>query len=81
MAWMTISVVRLLGVDAIPPRELRIRGIASPIKGTAGCSKSRRSGCCTGWTVGIAISLTVGAVVGAAVGVGLNVILGMGIGV
>ena len=51
---MTISVVRLLGVDAILPRVLRIRGIASPRIGTAGGSKSPGSGIETGSTVGMA---------------------------
>lgn len=92
-----ISVARLLGVDAIPPRVSRMRGIASPRIGTVGGSKSPRSGIETGSTVGMATSgalpaLSGGVVASAALpasisrsdmatGAGVGVPTGVGTGV
>ena len=49
--WITISVVRRRGVEAMPPKVLRMRGIASPIIGIGSSSKSRSVGRGRGSTV------------------------------
>ena len=48
---MMISVARRRGLDAMSPRVWRIRGMASPITGTAGRSSSRLVGPSAGSTV------------------------------
>ena len=81
MAWMMISVVRRRGVDAAPPKVLRIRGMASPITGTAGRSKSRSASGGVGSTVRIAIGVGAGVSATVGVGVGTSAIVGVGTGV
>ena len=94
---MTISVVRRLGVEAMPFRVSRMRGIASPTTGTTGAPKSSVSGLGTGSTVGMvtrgASSTMVGAIVATVAltatvsrsdmgtGVEVGVATGMGTGV
>lgn len=72
---MTIRVVRRRGVDAAPPRVLRMRGIASPITGISGCSSSRGpvGSPVPGMTAGSMVGLGVGSMVGVGIGGGAGV--------
>ena len=79
--WMKMSVARRRGVDAMPPRVSRMRGMASPTKGIAGCSKSRRVVCGAGSAVGVEVGPIVGAAVGASVDVGVGAVVGVGVGI
>ena len=69
-----ISVARRRGLDAMSPRVWRIRGMASPITGTAGRSSSRRVGRIAGSTVPSVARTAVAVGVGVGVGVGLGVV-------
>ena len=73
MPWMTISVVRRRGVDAAPPRVLRIRGMALPMTGIPGRSNSRPLSRGAGSMAGNATGSRVGVAVGAMVGVGIGI--------
>ena len=84
-----ISVARRRGLDAMSPRVWRMRGMASPITGTAGRSSSRLVGPSAGSTVprvartavAVAVGSTVGVTVGAGVLVGMGTSVGAGVGV
>ena len=79
-----ISVARRRGLDAMSPRVWRMRGMASPITGTAGRSNSRLVGPSAGSTVPsvarTAVVVAIGSTVGVAAGIGMLVGMGTSVG-